>query len=155
MGRRGPAPAPTPLKLIRGTRASRINDSEPQPLTGLPITAPPWMSDLAREEWRRVEPHLIAMGTLTDADTTALAVYCEGVARFRRLAELVSRSPPLIEGRHGDMVKNPLYSQMRDAAAEVRVMAREFGLTPSARSGIRVEHTIRGDVSRLLTGSPG
>jgi P27 family predicted phage terminase small subunit len=149
MGRRGPAPQPTRLKLLKGVKPGRINRDEPIPLDRA-INRPAWLSDLASEEWDRVAPHLVAMGTVTDADLSAFAVYCEAVARWRRLAELVAASPPVVS-RDGAVVKNPVYSQARDAAAEVRLWAREFGLTPSARAGIRVEHVHTGDAGRLLT----
>jgi P27 family predicted phage terminase small subunit len=151
MGRRGPAPEPTRLKLIKGTKPYRINTNEPVPLDRA-INRPEWLSTLASEEWDRIAPHLVAMGTVTDADLSGFAIYCEAVARWRRLAELVAASPPVVN-RDGAVVKNPVYAQVRDAAAEVRLWAREFGLTPSARAGIRVEHVIGGEGgARLLTG---
>lgn len=150
MGRRGPAPAPTSLKLVRGDERRRINLDEPRPLPG-PIERPGYLSKLAVEEWDRVAPHLEAMHTLTAADTTALACYCEAVARWRTLAEIVAKSPPVIQ-REGLLVKNPAYSQARDAAIEVRMFAREFGLTPSARAGIRVDvHHHAEGAQRLLS----
>jgi phage terminase small subunit len=45
----------------------------------------------------------------------------------------------LIEGIMGGVVRNPAVAQQRDAALMVRSFAREFGLTPSARAGIKVE----------------
>lgn len=150
VGQRGRAPEPTRLKLLKGAQSKRINRNEPQPLD-LPVTRPDHLSQHAAEEWDRVLPHLQAMGTVTDADVPCLAVYCEAVARWRRLAKLVADSQPLLH-RDGNYVKNPLYSQVRDAAIEVRMFAREFGLTPSARSGIRVEHVIGDGAERLLTG---
>lgn len=153
MGQRGPAATPTKLKLLRGNPGRRpINDAEPEPLPG-PMARPPWLSKLAAEEWDRVAPHLEAMRTVTAADVTALAVYCEAVARWRQLAEVVASSPPVIRNREsGILVKNPAYSQIRDAAIEVRMFAREFGLTPSARAGIRVDHYHHPQGASLLTG---
>jgi P27 family predicted phage terminase small subunit len=151
MGRRGPAPAPTGLKLVRGDERRRINLDEPKPLPG-PVDKPGYLSPLASEEWDRVAPHLEAMRTLTAADTTALAVYCEAVARWRTLAQIVAKSPPVITASGGLLVKNPAYSQARDAAIEVRMFAREFGLTPSARAGIRVDvHHHAEAAQRLLS----
>jgi P27 family predicted phage terminase small subunit len=149
MGRRGPAPEPTRLKLIKGVKPSRVNLDEPMPLDRA-VDRPPWLSDLAAEEWDRTAPHLAAMGIVTEADLPSFAVYCEAVARWRRLAELVAQSPPVVS-RDGAVVKNPVYSQVRDAAIEVRLFAREFGLTPSARAGIRVERALADTAARLLT----
>jgi P27 family predicted phage terminase small subunit len=140
---------------MRGTKRSRVNLAEPRPLAGVPITRPPGLSPHAAEEWARVMPHLESMGVLSAADTTGLACYCEAVARWRKLAEVVAVSPPLVPGADGGgvLVKNPAYAMMRDAANEVRVWAREFGLTPSARSGIHVTvHSPHDrDPGRLLT----
>ena len=150
MGRRGPAPTPTNIKILRGVQPHRINRDEPQPLA-LVINRPEWLSDHAAAEWDHVAPHLIVMGVLTDADLAGLAVYCEAVSRWRRLVELVNASPPVV-GRDGKMVKNPVYAQVRDAATEVRIWAREFGLTPSARAGIRITISDdRASAGRLLT----
>ena len=150
MGRRGPAPTPTRLKVLKGERPYRINRDEPDPGPGEP-ERPDYLSPLAAEEWDRVIGYLLAMGTVSAADVTALACYCEAVSRWRGLAQVVASSPPVIR-REGILVKNPAYSQIRDAAIEVRLFAREFGLTPSARAGIRVDHHhhVEGP-ARLLT----
>ena len=39
--------------------------------------------------------------------------------------------------RTGELIKNPLHQIVRDNAALVLSLARELGLTPSARSGLR------------------
>jgi P27 family predicted phage terminase small subunit len=138
---------------MRGDRPSRINTDEPQPLIGQPITKPAGLSPRAAEEWGRVAPHLAHMGVLSAADVAGLACYCEAVARWRVLAAVVADAPPLIDGAEGHLVKNPTYSMMRDASAEVLKWAREFGLTPSARSGIHVHHHLpdANDPARLLS----
>lgn len=141
MGKRGPAPKPTALRLLHGDQRCRTNLAEPQPLP-VALVRPDWLSPLAAEEWDRVAPHLEAMGTARATDQAALAAYCESYARWRVLVSLAAKSPPVLDrNRDGEriVVKNPVYSQVRDASAELRVMAREFGLTPSARAGLRVE----------------
>jgi len=42
----------------------------------------------------------------------------------------------LVKGRRGGLVTNPAWRIYRDAIAAHRMLAREFGLTPSARSEI-------------------
>jgi P27 family predicted phage terminase small subunit len=138
MGRTGPAPTPTNLRLLRGERRSRVNLNEPQP-RHLPADRPGWLSALAAEEWDRIAPDLHAMGTVRAVDATALACYCEAVARLRIATRIVGESGPLLMGDDGHVRKNPAVSQARDASYEVRMWAREFGLTPSARSPLRVE----------------
>jgi hypothetical protein len=52
MGRRGPKPAPTALKIAAGVRADRINVDSPAGPVGVP-TPPPWLTGEARAEWDR------------------------------------------------------------------------------------------------------
>lgn len=150
MGRRGPAPNPTALRLLHGeTKPSRINRNEPRPRRLLP-EMPDWLSGGAAEEWERVMPDLIAMGTASAADTIPLACYCEAVARFKVASDLVAKAGLMIRDRDGQVRKNPAVGQARDAAWEVLRWAREFGLTPAARQPLRIEHTISGLSSERL-----
>jgi P27 family predicted phage terminase small subunit len=168
VGARGPAPKPTRLRVLHGGHPERINRSEPQPAP-LPVEPPPYLSQEARRKWDELAPHLEVMGVLTAVDVDLLAAYCECFARWRRLAQLAASSPPVFrrgakpegggakpEGdkAEGDTVlaRNPLWSQVRDAEAALRVMAREFGFTPSARSGLRAQASMAGAAERLLTG---
>jgi P27 family predicted phage terminase small subunit len=151
MGRRGPVGKPTPLRILHGDRPNRINHSEPMP-RDLPTTIPPWLSPLAAAEWHRIADDLDAMGVTREIDSSALAAYCESYARWRTLTEVASKSPPLIANKHGQLVKNPVYSQIRDASADLRVWAREFGLTPSARSALHNDAGAVAAAERLLSG---
>lgn len=138
MGRRGPAPVPTNLRMLRGeTRPSRINDAEPRPRDVAP-DKPPWLSGAASDEWDRIMPDLLAMGTVKAADAMPLAAYCETVARFRIATELVAKAGLMLRDRDGMVRKNPAVGQARDASIEMRMWAREFGLTPAARQPLRV-----------------
>ena len=60
--------------------------------------------------------------------------------RYRQAASLLARSAPLIRGaRAGDLIANPLDRVTRGWADQIRLFARELGLTPSARAGLRME----------------
>jgi P27 family predicted phage terminase small subunit len=151
MGRRGPAPTPTTLRVLHGERPYRINANEPKPRDVTP-DRPAWLSPGAAEEWDRILPELIAMGTAKASDQAAIAAYCEAVALLAKLSELVAKSGPLLVGRDGLAHKNPAVAQRRDASIEVRMWAREFGLTPAARQPLRIEHsTARPAGERLLS----
>ena len=151
MGRRGPAPSPTNLRVLKGDRPYRINRDEPTP-RDVPPSAPGWLSPKASTEWDRVLPDLIVMGTAKAVDSSALAAYCEAVALLETLAEVVAKSGPLLIGRDGLAHKNPAVAQLRDASASVRLWAREFGFTPSSRQPFKVEMTHRGlPAERLLS----
>jgi len=151
MGRRGPAPSPTNLRVLKGDRPYRINRAEPRPRDEQPV-APDWLSERARAEWNRVAPDLVSMGTAKGVDSSALAAYCEAVALLGVLSDLVARSGPLLIGRDGLAHKNPAVAQRNAASVEVRLWAREFGFTPSSRQPLKVEHTHRSlPAERLLS----
>jgi P27 family predicted phage terminase small subunit len=150
MGKRGPAPKPTALRVLRGDHPERINRNEPKPLEG-PLTKPTWLTPDASELWDRLVPHFKAMGTVKSCDSELLAAYCEAWSRFRRIQHLVNTTEPLHKGREGVMVKNPVWAQLiRDVTADLRILSREFGLTPSARASLKVEIS-PGEVGRLFT----
>jgi P27 family predicted phage terminase small subunit len=126
------------LKLLRGeTRPSRVNYREPRPLRSLP-TKPADLAPEAALAWDRVIGQLGHTGVLTGADRDILRLYVEALVRYKGAAALYAASGPLIRGaRGGELVKNPLAPIVRDAATLVLALARELGLTPSARSGLR------------------
>jgi len=97
------------------------------------MTRPEWLSDAAAAEWDRIIPELAKTGAADPADEASLAAYCEAVARLRIATGLVNRLG-LVRKAGDDLVRNPAVTQARDASYEVRMWAREFGLTPSARA---------------------
>ncbi len=136
MGRRGFAPKPTALKLLTGEKKNRINFDEPPAPDGLP-QCPPTASAEVREVWDYTVEHLRTMGIASPADRDALLCFCEAVITHRKASALLAKSPILIQGHRGVLVRNPSIAVQRDAATVIRVFAHEFGLTPSARSEIR------------------
>jgi len=113
---------------------------------------PEWLTGAAASEWRRIAPDLTAMGTVKAVDAIGLAAYCEAVARFKTATELIGRAGLMIRDRDGMVRKNPAVAQARDASLEIRMWAREFGLTPAARQPLRVSVDHHGlPAERLLS----
>ena len=135
MGNRnsGPRPAPTALKLLRGSRKDRLNPREPTPPAGEVVT-PSTLSPQARGIWDRLAPVCLAMGTLTLADLGAFAALCElqatlelacaqkGLARFRPISK---------SGRIHAALK-----LVRETASALRPYFEKFGLDPIGRARI-------------------
>lgn len=139
MGRRGPAPKPTALRVLHGEKRYRINTAEPLPRNA-PPERPDWLTAYAVEEWDRIFPDLEAMGVAKAVDAAGLAAYCEAVSELRRCTELLAKSRPLIRrAKDGELVPNPLFRLRQRAADSVRVWAREFGFTPASRQPLKVE----------------
>ncbi len=135
MGRRGPAPKPTALRLLHGDKANRINRDEPPAPDGA-LECPPEVSADVRAVWDYALENLVAMGIASRADRDALLCFCEAVVTHRKASALLAKSPVLIQGHRGVLVRDPAIAMQRDAAAVIRAFAHEFGFTPSARSEI-------------------
>ena len=137
MGKRGPRPAPTTLRLLHGEQhKDRLNDDEPAPRPNAPVE-PVDASAEVRQVWRRVVAELEAMDLAFAADSDVIRCYCEAVVQHERASQVLARSPVLINGAMGGLVKNPALQIQRDQALLIRAMAQELGLTPSARTSIR------------------
>ena len=139
MGTRGPQPKPTALKILAGeTRPSVINYAEPIPEGGA-LTPPADIRSEARVIWEQVVAALGKTGVLTSADKHILRLYAEAMARYIEAEAMLVKTGPLLQGRDGNFVKNPLHQIVRDNADAVKKYAREIGLTPAARVGLRGE----------------
>lgn len=80
MGKRGPLPKPTALKILEGNPGKRkIKDTgEPMPNVLDVIPDPPeWLMPDAVDEWNKLAPSLMALGLLTEVDLSAFATLCQ------------------------------------------------------------------------------
>jgi len=132
---RGPTPAPTALKVLKGVRPARINQDEPKPKSVSGTLPKGWAAEMSGEAvvfWKRYAPILANLGVLTEADLPA----------FRVLAELWARWLTAQEMMNGD-VEDPkvMLSVMRVGDKLETQMLRwmaEFGMTASSRGKIVV-----------------
>lgn len=145
---------PTALKVLKGGHKERINTDEPMPEAGVP-TCPVDDPDVV-QVWEYTVAQLVKMRTITMADRDALHTYCEQVVQYRKAAEMVREDGAIINV-HGLPKKHPATTVMRETAAAIKMFGRDFGLTPSARTAIKVtdqqpaKQTQAGP-SRLLSG---
>ena len=142
MGKRGPRPAPTEIKLARGTLRKPRN-SEPQPpATG--IAMPAHLGEIAQARWRELLPLLQAMRVMTDADVEALARYCDTyewwLAVRAKLRKEGDTYPILNDGGEVKYIaQRPEVSIAHKLAQQLRQLEQDFGLNPSARTSLNVE----------------
>lgn len=142
MGKRGPAPKPTALRVLHGDRRDRINDREPIPPEG-EVTPPEDLSSDARAVWDRLASDLIRVGVLTPWDVDAFRITCEALARYQQATKLVNGSALLVQGPNG-LIKNPALAVQREAETTFAQYAARFGLTPSDRSQLKVDVPVAG-----------
>jgi P27 family predicted phage terminase small subunit len=142
MGKRGPAPQPTALKLVRGeTRPSRVNKNEPKPPLAAKVEPPEYLDEEALDVWAQLAPSMIARGVLTAWDVNQFAAYCAAVVHHRRAVKIVNLQGVMRLGGGEDAVevKHPAMQIVRDQAQLMVTLGGRFGLTPSDRSSISLE----------------
>lgn len=140
MGARGPAPKPTALKRLQGNPGKRaLPAGEPQPAAGGVPAVPRWLSEEGKREWRRLAGRLWRAGLLTEADHDGLAMYCETFATWKRAEAQVRAKGEVVRTAGGNVIQNPYLSIANRAKRDALVLAREFGMTPAARTRISVD----------------
>ena len=106
------------------------------------------LSDAAKAEWKARVPELLKLGVLSRNEGAALAAYCYEYARWWEADKEITRRGILIEepivNKEGEVVgrrikKNPAVSIANEALKIMKSYMVELGLTPAARSRIRVE----------------
>lgn len=132
MGRRGPQPQPTALKLERGNPGQRkLNDEEPE-LEAPLADAPPRLKGRAKQEWERLVKELITKGVLTVGDIHAFEQYCTLVGEVEEYEKLIRRVGREEAHRLG------YANYLLRLRTQVLQQASHLGLTPSSRSGVKV-----------------
>ncbi len=138
--KRGPKPQPTALKVARGNPGKRrLNAAEPKPAAQLP-PCPSHLKGEARKAWQRFAKVLTVAGIATVADATALELLCTSLALYAEALAYVQKHGPIwLEKGDSKIPKfaySPYWSVMNREWKKITTLLREFGLTPSSRSGV-------------------
>ena len=148
MATRGRKPKPTALKLLEGNPGKRpINQNEPQPENKAP-RCPSWLEPEAKKEWKRMSKTLESMGVLTQVDGAAFSGYCQAYARWKEAEEFLSKHGTIFKTPSGYIQQVPQVSIAQTYLKVMKDFCSEFGLTPAARTRIRV------DTAEVKTGDP-
>lgn len=142
MGKRGPRPEPTAIKIARGTAKSPRKTEPAPPATG--IVMPGHLGEVAQAKWRELLPLLQAVKVMTDADVEALARYCDTyewwLATRAKLRKEGDTYPILNDGGEIKYIaQRPEVSIAHKLATQLRQLEQDFGLNPSARTSLHVE----------------
>jgi P27 family predicted phage terminase small subunit len=139
MATRGRKPKPTALKVLEGNPGKRpLNNNEPKPEKKAP-RCPSWLEPEAKKEWKRMAKTLEAIGVLTQVDAAAFAGYCQAYARWKEAEEFLSKHGTIFKTPSGYIQQVPQVSIAQTYLKIMKDFCSEFGLTPSARSRIRVD----------------
>lgn len=139
-----PHPTPTETLLARGSwrGKARAKQGEPKPPKGR-LKRPDWLSAHARKAWDKYRPICEKMGVLTVADHHAFTIMCcalgetEWAYENLAMASVNGHLSPELELMTLDKRTKMSNYALNQAALAGRLM-KCFGLTPSARGGLRV-----------------
>lgn len=160
MGARGPGKTPTHLALLRGQRKDRINTNSPAP-SELEVRPPSWLTRNGRTVWNQFAPDLVRKKVLTAWDVEEFGAWCDAAARRRRAVRRLESQGEVIEipvfdknGKHtGNRIgKNPWLLVLSEADIQLRAYGTRFGMTPSDRASLTIDHGAGDDDDDLLTG---
>lgn len=130
----GRRPKPRNLKLIQGNPGKRpLNDAEPLPGALDDLKPPTGLDAYGKQAWKRNASVLQQLGLLTEADVDALAAYCMAYSRWRRANIALQKVKP------DDDSYRQVAVTAEKAEQAMRLLAGEFGMTPSSRSRLKVE----------------
>jgi len=157
----GPRPKPTAQLKLSGSRIAKYNRlGEPEPGLGVP-PRPEWLSDSAVEVWDQVVKILSNMQVLTVADGLMISRYCELWVDWRDANSWIRQHGTTYPLKNADgtvkyHVQLPQVSIRNNVGRELRAIECEFGLSPSARTRINVDHAqgkkASGGKSRFFSG---
>ena len=135
------------LHVLQGTfRAHRQPQGAPEPPQGTP-TKPKALTGEGAAEWERMVERFSLSGTLSLVDGAALYQYCRlhaGAEQLQRDADRLTSTwfeKVSVDGagqEHREPKVHPVFAQLRQYRMALRVWLTEFGLTPAARSRVKL-----------------
>ena len=102
------------------------------------LRSPDGLNTVGAKEWARVVKELNATNFVDEKDRQALFVYCEAVQEFDYLLKRLAKEDHVAMSANGALYQHPLVGAKNKAAERLIKTAKEFGLTPWARSKMDV-----------------
>lgn len=109
---------PTKLRLLAGNPSNRPIQDEPE-FFEADTDAPEWLHGQALKEWQILAAGMHANGMLNQANKQILATYCDLLGSY--VESRLQGTPPDLK-----------------TFQQLRMMAREFGFTPSSQASVNL-----------------
>lgn len=140
MGRRGPKPKPTAIKKFEGNPGKRpLNNAEPEAPELLQLTPPAWLGEIAKTKFTELAPLLVKMRVLTQIDVDHFALLCDAWQRRHDAQLVLEEEGAYITTEKGFVVQHPAMNALAKSIELIRKLNADFGLNPSARSGLKLD----------------
>lgn len=148
MGKRGPKKTPAELQALRGNPGRRpLGNLEvlPAAVRRMP-RRPGWVQGKARTLWEGLGPELLKAGLLTRVDAPMFAILCQVWSDWRDARRRRDEEGDVIVTATGYRAATAEYFIERQLRMDFVRLASEFGLSPSARTGLTTTVDDRGNV---------
>ncbi|MED1801793.1 phage terminase small subunit P27 family [Brevibacillus porteri] len=104
------------------------------------VKPPSWLDKVAKSEFTRLAKELAELDLVTNVDVNALATYCDAYSDYVQCTKIIQEEGLVVEhtNKAGETnsVPHPLLTKKKQLHDQMRSLAIEFGLTPSARAGL-------------------
>lgn len=155
---RGRMPLAIEDKEMRGNPGQRkLTPKEERPATSplfeLP-SAPEYLGEYGIKEWNKIGPELVRMKMLNETDLPAFSAYCMNIDLLINAQKDIQEHGMTVLGHRG-WVRNPAIAAFGQASTAIRGFIGEFGLSPSARSRIRIPKDEKDILGALLDENDG
>lgn len=130
---------PIALKTIAGT--DRPVRRPKQSVGDRFVSAPPppnHLSRRAKTEWRRIVPHIFAMGVLSPGDIRSLELLTETLATEADARDAVAKHGFTVATADGGLKPHPAVRAMETARGQAIQLLDRFGLNPKARQHVDI-----------------
>lgn len=95
------------------------------------------MNERAKELWQCYAKVLYPLGLLTSLDVGIFRMFVESIDRYERAGQMLSEEGLVIEGVNG-VKRHPAVAMQNQAMKSIERLAKQFGLTPSARASLEI-----------------
>lgn len=139
----GRPPKPLQEKMLSGSRIRTDRDADAQVANaavdlGMP-PCPGWIKGAAKKHWETLGPKLVQAGLLSVVDGDVFGLHCDNMAAYERVSEKLLKIDDWISKTPNGFEVQAAWLQIRNKLQEMIIKtAREFGLTPAARSSVKV-----------------
>jgi P27 family predicted phage terminase small subunit len=128
--------------MSNSERAAR-EKAEARLRTGTKNIKPPrWLSKDTKKEFRRLTKGLLEIDLVDNLDVDLLAVLATAIVAYRDVTSILEKDGRFTEytNKAGatNLMNHPAVAQQKQLADQIRMLANEFGLTPSARAKLAI-----------------
>ncbi|MFD4853649.1 phage terminase small subunit P27 family [Bacillus mycoides] len=117
------------------------------------VKPPIWLDSVAKREFKRIAGELLELDVITNIDVNALATYCDAFSDYIECTKIIREEGLLVEytnkAAETNKVPHPLLTKKKQLHEQMKALAVEFGLTPSARAKIVIPSAKKGTKSTV------